>query len=1228
MKIPDEIRILPTWDLRDRSWYRSKLALFLFLLMSASMWLAGYGEGAPANQVSTTTPEATATEVPQLQRSLPIADAWQEFEVEAHGLTISYPPGWLIVEPAVEDPTELLTGTDLPFLAEALRELLPAPALRVDAGLVGLGFQLHPRESAALAVANRISVDVVPADGASLHKRLQSIASQLRWGEGHELGRVGVETGLRAQDEAAGSIRFGDDGSDSLSSTETEVWLVVLESAEAKAHLVLRFETLTAEFDSLEPLLMEIVRRVRWDGQTTVAEPASLATEVDRTTGVRSGPGEGFPVIGWVTGGVQLALIRADITGDWWLAAYMPEVTGQNTGSAVDLAGQLGWVSAQAVTVVSEQGTTVSEDLPTAQPTPAVPVVKLSNPFSPPANWMQKDRARADASWTVFEERGRQLSVFYPEGWIFFEADQPAPADLADLSATLGRQVTAAGIGELVPMQADRRWTGEEEESAVPDSTIWVGFQGAGLPDNVFVASYTSAEGLTLEQLAQRTLISLYTNPDLALEIESAGVVSGMRPGDEEVISVRYRTDGLSEEQVAVAVWQVLMLSPDSESIFVFDFFIRGDEFEALEPLLGEIVWRMRWEEQLRPESLAGPAVSVSRTMNVRGGPGTDYSVIGTAIDGQRFPIVGQNSAGDWWQIYFEVGLGWIYGGLVTAIGDTGDVRRADPSGWLEFDDSRVNLALSYPSEWFFFDPSQPAPAELAAVSAEGGARVDASGIAKLVSQMTDGQDEAVVGLGLQVGESSSNFTLALVYEAGGMTLQQFAELAATELAGEDGIETGDSGALEEAGAAVELVTNLREGEEVVAIRIREDESLYEGLQFWLLSPDGETLLMLASSIRGQDLSALEPMLEEMVRRVRWTEPPPVSLLTVEGDLKIRRGPANIYAVMGTAEAGQQLPISGRSFDGNWWQIEYQGETGWVSGQDLAISHVESVPVTAGIPTPTPTPTATPAPALTRLVDTPEHMAYLLWYWEQDRDSSGDGQEGIRELTFDFTVHNDPGDFSDVYGLYLMLCHGFISDVGFYFGLQTNVDGYPENLGAKGLIFSRWDTRDLANARAVDSDEGWTQSSGHEGDFIGVRRTYNWGVGEYRVSFAPDGADADGEWFGVWITDKATDETTWIGSLKFPYENGRAAIGSEVYTTMEIYGGRQIEASRIPAWHVSLKRPLGDGVESEWYVSGYAAFGSEMENADVRYDRAGGEVHIMAGGDVERTTPAQEVIFD
>ena len=42
----------------------------------------------------------------------------------------------------------------------------------------------------------------------------------------------------------------------------------------------------------------------------------------------------------------------------------------------------------------------------------------------------------------------------------------------------------------------------------------------------------------------------------------------------------------------------------------------------------------------------------------------------------------------------------------------------------------------------------------------------------------------------------------------------------------------------------------------------------------------------------------------------------------------------------------------------------------------------------------------------------------------------------------------------------------------------------------KGLIFSRWKERNLVNARIPD--DGFTESSGHEGDFIEVRRNYDW----------------------------------------------------------------------------------------------------------------------------------------
>ena len=264
-------------------------------------------------------------------------------------------------------------------------------------------------------------------------------------------------------------------------------------------------------------------------------------------------------------------------------------------------------------------------------------------------------------------------------------------------------------------------------------------------------------------------------------------------------------------------------------------------------------------------------------------------------------------------------------------------------------------------------------------------------------------------------------------------------------------------------------------------------------------------------------------------------------------------------------------------------------------------------------------PTQIPGRAdLYELTSPPEHMAYIWWNWER-------GQE-FRELVIDFTIHNDVADFSDRHGLYLMLCYSSISDVRFYFGLQTDVY-QPERGGrGKGLIFSRWETRDLANARISDPEEGWTQSSGHEGDFIGVRRSYAWGTGDYRVRIAPDGADSNGEWYGVWITELSTDLTTWAGSLKFPYLNGMTAIQSPGYSTVEIYR-EPIRPIDIPEWHVSVERPAGDGARPNIGHIGYSPFNAEIMNSEARYDPTGDAVHFYVGGVTERMSPVQNVEF-
>ncbi len=70
------------------------------------------------------------------------------------------------------------------------------------------------------------------------------------------------------------------------------------------------------------------------------------------------------------------------------------------------------------------------------------------------------------------------------------------------------------------------------------------------------------------------------------------------------------------------------------------------------------------------------PVVILAQTMNVRGGPGTSYAIIGAGNTGQQFTVTGKNPQGDWWQINYNGQTGWVYGPLVTAQ-NTGSVAIA-----------------------------------------------------------------------------------------------------------------------------------------------------------------------------------------------------------------------------------------------------------------------------------------------------------------------------------------------------------------------------------------------------------------------------------------------------------------------------------------------------------------------------------------------------------------------
>ena len=255
----------------------------------------------------------------------------------------------------------------------------------------------------------------------------------------------------------------------------------------------------------------------------------------------------------------------------------------------------------------------------------------------------------------------------------------------------------------------------------------------------------------------------------------------------------------------------------------------------------------------------------------------------------------------------------------------------------------------------------------------------------------------------------------------------------------------------------------------------------------------------------------------------------------------------------------------------------------------------------------------------------PFHLAQVVWWRRYNGDCTAAFLE-FETVTVDFTIHNDP-NYSTRGGLYLMLLHGNISGKSFYFGLQTRLQPLPGRPAAKGALFSRWDTRDQGNA-AADPDHGWTYDGGYEGDFVSARRSYEWSAGDYRARLARDSSresNADGVWYGLWITDLDTNVETWIGSLRFPLMEGETHIQGVFSTVLEIYGGA-VRPADVPAWHVSVGIPAVDGVDAGCARTLYPDVEAEDVRSEIRYDPEQRRVHLEALGSTGRQT-SQQVIF-
>ena len=261
-----------------------------------------------------------------------------------------------------------------------------------------------------------------------------------------------------------------------------------------------------------------------------------------------------------------------------------------------------------------------------------------------------------------------------------------------------------------------------------------------------------------------------------------------------------------------------------------------------------------------------------------------------------------------------------------------------------------------------------------------------------------------------------------------------------------------------------------------------------------------------------------------------------------------------------------------------------------------------------------------------RYAATPEIMANAQWAWAH-QVSGGDS------VSMDFTVRQDPGHFSEDHALVMAFGWSSIGSTKVGYGIRTDLDD-PETDGSegKGIVFNRWGTHDKTLARPTS--DGWVVTGNILGNFISIRKPYDWSVGDYTVRIAHDGSedDPDGRWFGMWIRNKSTNVETHMGSLKFPLVNGEPPKfnprGDLYQSMLAILGSGAIKPHEIPVFEIALSPPdEGDNIEPPKRVTAvYSQFNGVMTNANISHDRDDNLVILRAGGATLRTTDPGTVV--
>jgi hypothetical protein len=239
----------------------------------------------------------------------------------------------------------------------------------------------------------------------------------------------------------------------------------------------------------------------------------------------------------------------------------------------------------------------------------------------------------------------------------------------------------------------------------------------------------------------------------------------------------------------------------------------------------------------------------------------------------------------------------------------------------------------------------------------------------------------------------------------------------------------------------------------------------------------------------------------------------------------------------------------------------------------------------------------------------------------------------LTDLDMEVTIHNDPPHFPWIYlqaydfRMYLDRPEFGERGIYSYHGMQTNV--YDPSKGGRGtgLLYSRFETLDPQDLRVAPG--GWIEIpdspkiAAEGGHFIGVRNSFRWGEGRYRLSLRQTDEDASGDWLGFFVQDLTTGNNGECGNLRFPKIGGTLPrIPGNGSTWLELYPQNEDPAS-FPFWHVSISNVTANSGQrrAKSALVTYDDAQIPARNSDVCWGPGNRSIEIRVGMGVKRTTP-------